>query len=79
MMFFNAWKVLELTCSRQSYLSEVGTIPMQRSRVRPVPKSCFNDRISRDLWSIETVRVIKLPSLTCYSSKVVLFGIGEDP
>ena len=79
MIIFNAWKVLELTCSRQSYLSEVEPIPMQRSRVRPIPKSCFNDRISRDLWSIEKVRVIKLPSLTCYSSTVVLFGIGKDP
>ena len=28
MMFFNIWRVLELTCSRQSYLSEVETIPI---------------------------------------------------
>ena len=28
MMFLNIWRVLELTCSRQSYLSEVETIPI---------------------------------------------------
>lgn len=77
--YLNIRRVLENPDLLGTKLVKSKPLPYQRSRVRPIPKSCCHDRTSRDLWNIETARVIKLSSLTRYSSTVVLFRIGEDP
>ena len=43
MMFFNVWKMLELTCSGQSFLSEVETITMPEEQGQANSKGCFNE------------------------------------